>query len=554
MSLSFQKNDFVRFTPRAWRRYSQKSYTTDNIFEVKSVSENGYTLDVFDETIPAKYLEPVPIDGKSDSMVYYDPIVAASLIGPNEAPPVHHTNYQYYMDAFKKSFYSDGQSMYEIVKKRMYRYVHEVQRWLRKDYGWEDLKIRHHYKPLPEVYAQQLWGYRELFLKNGVRPEMFLPELSNILYIKFASQTKGGISLPYSWDKMMSVDKLLNDYSADVRALGQNISLTSEAALRDIVRYVNDIDINLFGSIYEGLLDRFSVSEDGYDVSANKIDTIQTVVKVLSPNAKESVGIFCSGTGRSIIELSRQKGDGDGKAFGEAFEIDKQAAWISMCNILFHGVNCILRNEDVVRVEHAKYDSIICRTPLDAAYSVGRNSYPVRTKNRMLNYVQEVLTSLSDSENARAAILLTNGFYADDRKEFIAVKEFLFSHYSVSAILRLPSNIAQVNRTASVLFLNKNPNPSESIWVFDATTSRKISYDKLLNRFLSGYIHPESRTVNRRWLRINLDTIRESNYCFQIGSEKDNGQELSPQEALDKAIKLSKEVTSLLNELRAKLT
>jgi len=93
--------------------------------------------------IPFNHIEPVPIDRNADSQVYYDPIIAGSILIPGEAKPIHdYKDYSYYLDAFKYDTFEDGETLYEKYLLRGFRYVHEVQHWLNEKFGWNNLKIR----------------------------------------------------------------------------------------------------------------------------------------------------------------------------------------------------------------------------------------------------------------------------------------------------------------------------------------------------------------------------------------------------------------------------
>ena len=174
----------------------EKAIPLTTITKSSLSSENGCALDVFDETIPAKYLEPGTYRRQERQYGLLRPYCIL-LSSDQQSPhgyiiPAINTTWMHSRRVFIQS-----ESMYEIVKKRKYGYVHreytgdlEKGLWVGRSKRSTSLQAT-----LPEVYAQQLWGYCELFAQEWCEPEMFLPELSNILYIDFASRTKGGISL-----------------------------------------------------------------------------------------------------------------------------------------------------------------------------------------------------------------------------------------------------------------------------------------------------------------------------------------------------------------------
>lgn len=88
-------------------------------------------------------IRPVRIDGEEDRDIYYDPIVAASIIDIGEAiPVVHRDTSEYYMDALKKSYNEHHVSYYDEIHYIEARYVHEIQNKI--PLLRYDLKIHYH--------------------------------------------------------------------------------------------------------------------------------------------------------------------------------------------------------------------------------------------------------------------------------------------------------------------------------------------------------------------------------------------------------------------------
>lgn len=145
VKLQYETGDFVRMKAPHRNEYTQQSVFSDSVFEIEKINEDGtLKLRYIETAVPFLHIEPVPIDGNADSQVYYDPIVAGSIIRPGEPVPVHHTDYSYYMDAFKRNtFQNDGETLYKKVVDAKLQYVHEVQHWLRTFFGSSSLRIKH---------------------------------------------------------------------------------------------------------------------------------------------------------------------------------------------------------------------------------------------------------------------------------------------------------------------------------------------------------------------------------------------------------------------------
>ena len=86
---------------------------------------------------------PVKIDGKEDRDIYYDPIVAASIVTEGEeTPAVQRDSSEYYMVSLKKSYDENLESYYDKIHNKGIKYVHEIQHVIPS--LQDDLKIHYH--------------------------------------------------------------------------------------------------------------------------------------------------------------------------------------------------------------------------------------------------------------------------------------------------------------------------------------------------------------------------------------------------------------------------
>lgn len=85
-------------------------------------------------------IEAIPINGKDDLQIYYDPIVCASVVYPGKPMPAKQTDYTYYYTSLKKSFYKN-QNFQELIEEQNIKYVHEVQQFLYEKFKDNGLRI-----------------------------------------------------------------------------------------------------------------------------------------------------------------------------------------------------------------------------------------------------------------------------------------------------------------------------------------------------------------------------------------------------------------------------
>ena len=137
----FRVGDIVKVKhPAEYKRSSDFHGYGTNLYKIVSISENTVTLAGVSQDVPVSELLPVAVDGVEDRWIYFDPVIAASIVFPGEEVPAHRTDYSYYMEVFERCF--EGKKSYkEMVEKNHLMYVHEVQHWLKKHHQADYLKI-----------------------------------------------------------------------------------------------------------------------------------------------------------------------------------------------------------------------------------------------------------------------------------------------------------------------------------------------------------------------------------------------------------------------------
>lgn len=141
----FQPNDIVRLSEKKFESLSNELFFPQNLFIIKKINTEDLSVELNNIThqFALDDIRPVRIDGEEDRDIYYDPIVAASLIDIGEdIPVVHRDTSEYYMDALKKSYNEHHVSYYDEIHYIEARYVHEIQNKI--PLLRYDLKIHYH--------------------------------------------------------------------------------------------------------------------------------------------------------------------------------------------------------------------------------------------------------------------------------------------------------------------------------------------------------------------------------------------------------------------------
>lgn len=139
MEHSFKENDIVRIKSD---EYAKDIVWEENAFAIAKITGNDVILSEYVRIVPMDAIEPVPIDGIADTCIYYDPDIAADIIAPGTTCTDRSRDYTYYMKSFSKTNV-DGISLRESYDRYGFKYVHEVQHWLKEEYCDNGLKIRH---------------------------------------------------------------------------------------------------------------------------------------------------------------------------------------------------------------------------------------------------------------------------------------------------------------------------------------------------------------------------------------------------------------------------
>lgn len=137
----FEIGDFVRIKNVKLKDRVMARYTNTYVYKILSMEQDKLELDDIDGDVVLEDVEAIPLDGVHDADIYYDPIVAASIIGPGQAPPIRRTDYTYFMQKFEDCTY-DGKSFADYIREKNLHFVHEVQHWLREEFHSDDLKIK----------------------------------------------------------------------------------------------------------------------------------------------------------------------------------------------------------------------------------------------------------------------------------------------------------------------------------------------------------------------------------------------------------------------------
>lgn len=137
----FEVKDIVKFIDESKVRHDYLHHV-ENIYQISRIDGQKVSLQrVYSAvlTVDVNDITGVEMNGDEDRFIYFDPIIMASIVMPGDSVPVHHRDYTYYLDA--NITFPHNRTMRDFIEENGFKYVHELQHYLREHYQTDDLKI-----------------------------------------------------------------------------------------------------------------------------------------------------------------------------------------------------------------------------------------------------------------------------------------------------------------------------------------------------------------------------------------------------------------------------
>jgi len=543
----------------------------DNAFVILEVGKDGIVaLKELDETVSAQDIRPMPINKSKAGNIYYDPIIAASIVGPGDKIPVYSTDYTYFMDAFERVMEPDATTLRSKVDEGRFKYVHELQHWLREQHGTDDLKVHHKLITMAEAQYRNLWKLRDDLIGVGVSSYQFLYEMANMLYLRWMSFYSEKEAVCWTELENTEGDVLLDKYQKAIKRCEQQTRIYSSTVLKQAIEVVGKCarEENI-AELFDLMLKENSRTKDG---GAPKNYTPQVLsellVELLEPRLGEYWHDPAAGFSGFLVKINQYLRNNnndyklltrDEKAFQlteaiSGMEIQKDIAWIGYCNTRFHRLWCDVNTGDSLEVANYQlYDGIICEPPMPLYSLTGRTPIGNENKNRQTGFVEHILNSLSLQSGSRAAILLPESFLTKGTSEYRLTRKRLFEDYNLHTILRLPQGIYPGNNIPMyALFIEQRSSSDGKVMVYDMQ-SRKLKPEKvnditIFKNFVKAY---RTRTLDKYSTFVSIDEIRDHDYTIVIGDDlkKEESKLDAPLHYLQEANNVVRDIRSLLSRL-----
>lgn len=568
--VEYQHNDIVRLKENKFAGLKGKLWFKDNAFVISEVMSNGVSLKELDEPVAASDLRPMPIGKNTAGNVYYDPIIAASIVRPGDDIPVYNRDYTYFWDAFEKVREHDGTTLRTQAEKQSFKYVHEVQHWLRERFGSDDLKVHHRLISLPEDQSRKLWNLRDSLMEAGVSTYQFLYEIANMLYLRWMAFYDEKASKTWKTLESETGDELMAEYQKAIQQIKQQPRIYSATVLSQAVSVVSKCArVENIAEVFDLLLQENGLTNESGSVQNYTPPVLaQLLVELLQPETGERWHDPASGYAGFLVEIDKYLRASSGNyqllSDGEklfqltealtGMEIQEEVAWIGFCNTRFHGLQSEVKvGNSLTTTDYQLYDGIVCEPPLPVYTLAGRTKLGNANRNRQTNFVELIVNSLSIQPGSRAALLLPENFLYKSSADYRHVRKQLFEECYLHTILRLPQGIYP-NSTISMcaLFIKRQRGNDDKVLLYDMQAGKQkpeqLQDISVFKDFIRSY---HSRTVDRKSKMLSLEAIRNEDY--KITFEEEKGLEEirmgHPMQYLAEANKVVREIRSLLSRI-----
>ena len=434
--------------------------------------------------------------------------------------------------------------------------------------------------------VQKVWNYAHVLRDQGVPYGAYIAQISYLLFLKMddereelvaAGLSRGETSaLPEDcrWPALRHLkgEGLTTRYGAILAKLSRQpgiigtIFLKAQneiqdpAKLQKLVGLIDGetwlgLDIDVKGSIYEGLLERNAQEvKSGAGQYFTPRPLIEAMVSVIDPEPQQSVHDPACGTGGFLLaawEHVRRhplaRNADVYKAMRGKFtgiDIVPEVVRLSAMNLYLHdiaGRDSPVRQADALLGSGGRtFDVILTNPPFgkkqsyrivrdDGEIDTEREDYDrqdffVTTSNKQLNFLQHIMTVLAEDGEA-AVVLPDNVLFEGGAGE--TIRRRLLRNFDFHTLLRLPTGIFYKQGVkANVLFFDKKAVSSEAntkdLWIYDLRTNQRFTLKERpmvradLDDFVTRYCSA------RRHHRTETDRFRRFTYAELIARDKVN--------------------------------
>ncbi len=360
----------------------------------------------------------------------------------------------------------------------------------------------------------KLWGFCRILRDDGIGYGDYIEQLTYLLFLKLADER--GLEIPKGFDwtslKKLSGTDLTNHYiniltklageegllrkifAGSLSRFRQPVNLKKLMTMIDEIQW-SDVDVDIKGSAYEGLLQKYAEEQKGAGQYFTPREVIRSIIRCMKPDIRQSSSYSihdpACGTGGFLIgayewmlkatnmgaDLKREEIKRLQNSTFSGQEIVPDTRRLAFMNLYLHEIEAEIEYGDsLAEGPHTgkRYDCILTNPPFGRAGGgrVERADFAIQTSNKQLNFVQHAMTILKPG--GRAAMVVPDNvlFESGAGQE---IRKILLEDCSLHTILKLPVGTFTPYSTgvkANVIFFTKGSSTKE-VWIYDLRTNTK---------------------------------------------------------------------------------
>ena len=416
--------------------------------------------------------------------------------------------------------------------------------------------------------VSKLWNLCNILRDDGITYHQYVTELTYILFLKMAKETKTEDSIPaeYRWDKLTghSGIELKKFYKELLNYLGENCkgrvreiyqgassNIDEPKNLEKIIKSIDELDWYSakeegLGNLYEGLLEKNANEKKS---GAGQYFTPRVLIDVMTRLTAPKTGERCNdpacGTFGFMIsadqyvksrtddycDLNEKEAQFQVKEAFTGGELVHETHRLALMNAMLHNIEGKIVLGDTLS-ESGKamtgYDVVLTNPPFGTKKGgerATRDDFTYTTSNKQLNFLQHIYRSLRTTGEARAAVVLPDNVLFEDNAGQ-KIRQDLMNKCNLHTILRLPTGIfyAQGVKTNVLFFTRgkKDENNTKEVWVYDLRSNmrsfgktnplKKEDFAEFEELYCAGHFEDRKETwssenPNGRWKKYTIEEI-----------------------------------------------
>jgi len=419
----------------------------------------------------------------------------------------------------------------------------------------------------------KVWNYAHVLRDQGISYGDYVEQITYLLFLKMDQERKDllneGSAVPeeWRWEKLAGKDgdELEAHYRRTLTALGKEKGiigtifrkaqnkLADPAKLKRVVSLINDetwlgIDVDIKGSIYEGLLERNAGEvKSGAGQYFTPRPLIQAMVEVMQPKIGQTICDPACGTGGFLLaayeHMKGQSRDRDKQRLlreGTFTGVDIVDEVVRLCamNLYLHGIgngeSPVHQGDALAAKPSTSFDMVLTNPPFGkkSSYKVvgedgsiaterevyEREDFKYTTSNKQLNFLQHIMSILK--QEGKAAVVLPDNVLFEAGNAGEGLRRRLLDACDFHTLLRLPTGIFyKPGVKANVLFFDRKPAATDpwtkELWIYDLRTNKHFTLVQNpitradLDDFVTSYCpgNRSQRQETERFKRFSYDEL-----------------------------------------------